>query len=152
MAHILIADDDELIAELASEMLIDTGHACGWVTNGEDAWRLLNYRRPDVLILDQDMPGMTGTTLLRKIRQSADLYDLPVVMFTAMIGEQDEANAIYAGATDYIRKPFDPRRLSSVVQRVLSRRPNGARHTDLKTYLAQSSGWVKDKPDQRRVF
>ena len=45
MAHILIADDDELIAELASQVLIDAGHACGWVTSGEDCWALLRRRR-----------------------------------------------------------------------------------------------------------
>ena len=84
MAHILIADDDELIAELASQVLIDAGHACGWVTSGEDCWALLRRRRPDVLLLDQDMPGISGMTLLRRLRQSPEFYDLPVVMVTMM--------------------------------------------------------------------
>src|SRR6056297_3172341 len=117
MAHILIADDDELIAELASEVLIDCGHACGWVTNGEEAWKLLQRKRPDVLLLDQDMPGISGVSLLRKIRQSPALYDLPVIMFTAMSGAQDESQAMYAGAQDFVRKPFDPRGLTSRIQR-----------------------------------
>ena len=86
MARILIADDDELIAELASEILIDVGHACGWVTTGEDAWEVAHKRRPDMLLLDQDLPGMSGVTLLRKFRGSPQFYDLPVVMFTAMLG------------------------------------------------------------------
>lgn len=150
MAHILIADDDELIAELASQVLIDSGHACGWVTSGEDCWALLQNRRPDILLLDQDMPGMTGMTLLRKLRQSPDFYDLPVVMFTAMSGAQDEANAIFAGANDFIRKPFDPRRLGSVVQRVLAKREDQPRHTDLQTYLANSAGLTPEEPQTRR--
>ncbi|MEO0907865.1 MAG: response regulator [Pseudomonadota bacterium] len=150
MAHILIADDDELIAELASQVLIDAGHACGWVTSGEDCWALLRRRRPDVLLLDQDMPGISGMTLLRRLRQSPEFYDLPVVMFTMMSGAQDEANAIFAGSNDFIRKPFDPRRLQSVVQRVLAKREDQPRHTELQTYLAKSSGMLIEQPMTRR--
>ena len=150
MAHILIADDDELIAELASQVLIDAGHACGWVTSGEDCWALLRRRRPDVLLLDQDMPGISGMTLLRRLRQSPEFYDLPVVMFTMMSGAQDEANAIFAGSNDFIRKPFDPRRLQSVVQRVLAKREDQPRHTELQTYLAKSAGMLVDQPMTRR--
>ncbi|MEP3420980.1 MAG: response regulator [Erythrobacter sp.] len=152
MAYILIADDDELIAELASQVLIDAGHACGWVTTGEEAWGLLAKRRPDVLLLDQDMPGMTGVTLLRKLRGSPEFYDLPVVMFTAMSGVEDEAQAIYAGAQDFVRKPFDPRGLTSRINRVLSKRKDQPQHTDLKTYLARSSGIVTDSEPALRRF
>ncbi len=153
MAYILIADDDELIAELASQVLIDAGHACGWVTSGEEALSLLKHRRPDVMLLDQNMPGMTGVTLLRKLRQSPQYYDLPVVMFTAMAGAEDEAQAIYAGAQDFVRKPFDPRGLTSRVHRVLSKRKDAPRHTDLETYLANSSGMVREpEPGPRRFI
>ncbi len=152
MAHILIADDDELIAELASQVLIDAGHACGWVTSGEDAWKVISKRRPDVMLLDQDMPGMSGVTLLRKIRQSPKFYDLPVVMFTAMSGVEDESQAIYAGAQDFVRKPFDPRSLTSRIQRVLSKTRDRPQHTDLKTYLARSSGLISEPAPRQPRF
>ncbi len=140
MAYVLIADDDDIVAGLASEALIDAGHACGWVTNGVEAWDLLQKRRPDVLLLDQNMPSMSGSTLLRKIRSSASLYDLPVIMFTAMTGMRDEEQAIYAGAQDYIRKPFEPKKLTDRIERLIQLRA-GRGHTDLRTYLEQSSGW-----------
>lgn len=141
MPYILIADDDELIAEIASEVLIDAGHACGWVTDAKETWDLLhNGRRPDILLLDQDMPGMSGVTLLRKLRGSPLYYDLPVIMFTAMAGSEDEAQAIYAGAQDFIRKPFDPRSLVSRVERLLAKRRARPRHKDLRTVMAESSG------------
>lgn len=152
MAYILIADDDELIAELASQVLIDAGHACGWVTNAHDCWSLLQKRRPDVLMLDQDMPGMSGLTLLRKLRQSAKFYDLPVLMFTAMSGAQDEAQATYAGAQGYIRKPFDPRGLTLRVRRVLAKRADQPRHRDLQTYLEQSAGIQNEAAGPRRIL
>ena len=131
MARILIADDDELIAELASEVLIDAGHACGWVTSAEAAWRCALRKRPDILLLDQAMPGESGLSLLRRLRRSEQLYDLPVIMFTAMNGEQDQVQAIYAGAQDYIRKPFDPADLVRRVNRLIKLRGNRPRHVDL---------------------
>lgn len=140
MARILIADDDELIAELASEVLIDAGHACGWVTSAEAAWECLRRKRPDILLLDQTLPGESGLTLLRRLRQSAKFYDLPVMMFTAMNGDADEAQAIYAGAQDFIRKPFDPALLVRRVARMIRLRGNRPRHVDLKTALAIDSG------------
>lgn len=149
MAFILIADDDELIAELASEVLIDAGHACGWVTSGEDAWALIRNRRPDLLLLDQDMPGITGVNLLRKLRGSATFYDLPVIMFTAISGAEDENRAFYAGAQDYIRKPFTPQVLISKVGRTLAKR--GKSHLDLRDRLARDSGFLDQaEPMARR--
>lgn len=150
MARILIADDDELIAELATEVLIDVGHACGWVTSAEEAWEVAHKRRPDILLLDQDLPGMSGVTLLRKLRGSPQFYDLPVAMFTAMRGTDDEAQAIYAGAQDYIRKPFDPAALVSRVGRVLAKRANRPRHTDLKTSVLRDAGLLRDQRESAR--
>ena len=136
MARILIADDDELIAELASEVLIDAGHACGWVTSAEEAWACVQRKRPDVLLLDHSMPGESGLSLLRRVRQSAQFYDLPVIMFTAMSGEQDQLQAIYAGAQDFIRKPFDPAVLVQRVAWMIRVRGDRPRHVDLRTALA----------------
>jgi DNA-binding response OmpR family regulator len=136
MARILIADDDELVAELASEVLIDAGHACGWVTTAAEAWSCAQKKRPDILLLDQSMPGESGMTLLRRVRQSPALYDLPVVMFTAMNGEQDRLQAIYAGAQDFLSKPFEPWDLVRRVDRLLKLRGNRPRHVDLRTAVA----------------
>ena len=131
MARILIADDDELIAELASEVLIDAGHACGWVTSADAAWECAVHKRPDVMLLDQEMPGESGLTLLRRLRISPLLYDLPVIMFTGMSGDADEARAIYAGAQDFLRKPYDPIDLVARVTRILNRRGDRPAHVDL---------------------
>ena len=133
MARILIADDDELIAELASEVLIDAGHACGWVTSAADAWACLQRKRPDILLLDQSMPGESGMTLLRRLRRSSEFYDLPVIMFTAMSGEQDAFQAIYAGAQDFISKPFEAHDLARRVGRIIRLRGDRPRHVDLKS-------------------
>ena len=147
MARILIADDDELIAELASEVLIDVGHACGWVTSAEDAWEVAHKRRPDILLLDQGLPGMSGITLLRKLRGSAQFYDLPVVMFTALSGPKEEAVAICARAQDFIRKPFDPGHLVTRIARVLIKSSQRARRTDLKTHVLGEASRLRERSE-----
>ena len=151
MAYILIADDDEMIAEMAANVLINVGHACGWVTDGAQAMKLLAWRRPDLVLLDQDMPEMSGAQVLRSIRTSQSLYDLPVIMFTAMSGAEDEQQALYHGAQDYIRKPFDPKFLVWRVNQVLRARAERPKHQDLREVMEQSSGrWPVEEPASAR--
>lgn len=131
MACILIADDDELTAELVSDLLIDAGHACGWVTSAAAAWDCVLRKRPDLLLLDQMMPGKSGMTLLRRIRRNPQLDDLPVMMFTALRGEDDRAQALYAGAQDFFSKPFIPVELVRRVNRLIALRADRPRHVAL---------------------
>ena len=140
MAHILIADDDEIVAELASQVLINAGHACGWVTDGAKALELLKWRRPDLVLLDQDMPEMSGNTVLRTLRTSPKLYDLPVIMFTAATGAKDEEQARYHGAQEYIRKPFDEKFLVWRVNQVLKLRSERPKHMELQELMERYSG------------
>ncbi len=152
MAYILIVDDDEIIAEMAADALMEAGHACGWVTSGDQALELLKWRRPDLMLLDQDMPEMTGSQVLRKLRTSDKFYDLPVIMFTALTGEQDEEQAIYAGAQDYIRKPFSNEALLWAVDELLRKRAKRGKHIDLKTVLEQNTGrWVDPEEIKKRA-
>ena len=144
MAHILIVDDDEIIAELAANILIEAGHACGWVTDGDKALQLLKWRRPDLLLLDQDMSGLTGKQVLREVRQSANNYDLPVIMFTAIQGAEDEASAMYGGAQAYVRKPFDKRFLLHSVNLMLHSREGRPAHRDLREVMEYNAGLRKD--------
>lgn len=98
VAYILIADDDELVAKLASQVLISAGHACGWVPDGKQALGMLEWRRPDLLLLDQNMPELSGSSVLRRLRNSPQLYDLPVIMFTAVNGAEAEQPVLSRGA------------------------------------------------------
>ena len=152
MAHILIVDDDELVAQIVCETLINAGHACGWVASGEEAWDLLKSgKRPSLVLLDQSMPGISGISLLRKVRSSPEYYDLPVIMFTSMSGRDDEAQALFAGAQDFIRKPFDQKVLTSRVDRLLAKRGADRDHKPLEVLLAENNGLVDDRDAQRFV-
>jgi len=146
MANILIVDDDEIAAELASSALLEAGHVCGWVSGGRQALDLLRWRRPDILLLDQDMPEMTGAQVLRELRTSEQHYDLPVIMFTEITKKADENAARFNGAQAYVRKPFSPPCLLEQVERILATRAARPQHLALEQYLAQSAGRWRDAP------
>ncbi|GAA0280675.1 hypothetical protein GCM10009127_22350 [Alteraurantiacibacter aestuarii] len=151
MAHILIVDDDDIVAELASEILISEGHACGWVSDAKEAEKLLAWRRPDLLLLDQNMPGENGTSLLRRLRNSPQFYDLPIIMFTSIAGAEDESQAYFLGAQDYIRKPVDPKFLVWRVNQTLRARAERPKHRDLEEWAEfQLRRSKEDTP--KRVF
>ena len=154
MAYVLIVDDDELIAEIVTDVLIGVGHACGWVTSAEEAWALLaGGKHPHLVLLDQGLPGMSGIALLRKFRASADFYDLPVIMFTAMTGRNDEARAIFDGAQDFISKPFNTGVLLSRIEGFFARRYAEKGHKPVERRLAESAGLVSAEPSAvRRVI
>lgn len=121
MARIIIADDDEIIGEIACEALLRGGHAAGLVTDGRDALRVIRARKPDLIILDCNMPGMNGLLVLRELRLSPDFCNLPVLILTGRQSDKDEELAHYAGANDYMRKPFEPAELVFRVDQLLAK-------------------------------
>ncbi len=122
MARIIIADDDEIIGEIACDALLAHGHAAGVITNGRDALQVIRARKPDLVILDCNMPGMNGLLVLRELRQSPEFCDLPVLVLTARRSDKDEELAYYQGANDYMKKPFDPAELVVRVEDLLAKR------------------------------
>jgi two-component system, OmpR family, phosphate regulon response regulator PhoB len=151
VAHILVVDDDDIVAELASEILLGAGHACGWVSTAAEALKLLQWRRPDLLLLDELLPGERGSGFLRRLRNSPKFYDLPVIMFTAIDGMQDERQAFYNGAQGYIRKPVDPKGLVWRVNKVLDARSRRPQHRELEEWAEFQ---LRDHKDDgpRQVF
>jgi DNA-binding response OmpR family regulator len=121
MARILLADDDPFIGDIVRATLSNRGYVVGVVTSGEDALRVAETKRPDLLILDCAMPGIGGVEALRRIRNSTIAFDTPVLMLTARTGRRDEEIGLRAGANDYLGKPFDPTELIVVVDRLLSK-------------------------------
>ena len=136
MAHILVVDSEDIVAERAAQVLIDAGHACGWVGDAETAMKVITRRRPDLILLDDNLPGESGTSLLRRLRNSERFYDLPVIMVTGVLGFKEEQIAYYNGAQDYIRKPFGERALVFRVEKLVDARRTRPAHLS----LAQSVG------------
>lgn len=108
MGRIILADDDEIVAELVRDAFIAAGHGIGWLSDGKSALELIRRRPPDLVILDCNMPVMSGIETLRELRKSPKLCDIPVLMLTGRQSDSDERIGRYEGADDYLRKPFDP--------------------------------------------
>ena len=121
MARIIYAKDDDLVSRLVQSTLIDAGHAVGVVGTGKEALEVVRKRLPDLLILDISMPEMSGSEVLDLVRRDPGLYDMPVLMLTGRRSQTDEDIALKAGATDYLRKPFDPDRLVVLVEDLIAK-------------------------------
>lgn len=119
MALIFYAEDDPLMGELVQATLLDAGHAVGVLGDGEDALRALRRRKPELAIVDMAMPQMSGSELIKIVRRDPELYDIPILVLTARRSAEDEAIARQAGANGYLRKPFEPERLVSMVDQLL---------------------------------
>ena len=108
MARIIMAEDDDIVAEIVRDALMAAGHGVGILDNGAEALKVIKARRPDLVILDCNMPEMSGIMVLRELRQSDTLFNLPIMMLTGRQSESDEQILRFEGANDYMRKPFDP--------------------------------------------
>ena len=124
-ARVLIADDDTVVRDVVRRYLERDGLEVTVAGDGSEALRVLGTQRIDVAVLDVMMPGPSGLSLCRTLRQSGD-YSIPVILLTALGEEDDRIAGLEAGADDYLTKPFSPRELALRVRSVLRRSPTPA--------------------------
>jgi two-component system response regulator ResD len=122
-ARVLIADDDTVVRDVVRRYLERDGLEVTVAGDGSEALRVLGTQRIDVAVLDVMMPGPSGLSLCRTLRQSGD-YSVPVILLTALGEEDDRIAGLEAGADDYLTKPFSPRELALRVRSVLRRAPS----------------------------
>jgi DNA-binding response OmpR family regulator len=108
MARIVIVDDDEIVAEVATDVLESGGHMVSVVHHGDDAVAAVLASEPDLLILDYALPGMSGMEILRAVRKLPQFARMPVMMLTARAGKLHILHADQEGADHYVVKPFAP--------------------------------------------
>jgi CheY-like chemotaxis protein len=117
---VLIADDEASLRLLVSATLASDDYELVEATDGDEAWALLQQHRPEVALLDVQMPGRTGLELTRAIKADPALSHAYVILLTAQAQEADVAAGREAGADQYLTKPFSPLELLSVFERALS--------------------------------
>lgn len=120
-AQILVCDDDQLLLDLLSFRLEAKGFAVETASDGSEAWDKLNRVRPAAVVLDVMMPIVNGLEVLRRIRESANLADLPVIVLTARRQERDIVGALDLGASDFLCKPFIPDELVARLNRLIAK-------------------------------
>ena len=107
---IAIVDDDIHIGNMVEEVLEGEGYEVLRAYSGTEALLLLSNRKPDLILLDLMMPGLSGEEVLPKIS------GIPVIVVSAKVGIDDKVNLLLGGAADYITKPFDIKELLARIQ------------------------------------
>lgn len=115
---ILVVDDEPKIARLARDYLEQNGFRVLPVTDGVTALAAARQEKPDLIVLDLNLPGMDGLDVCRALRRESNV---PIIMLTARVEEADRLIGLELGADDYIVKPFSPRELVARVRAVLRR-------------------------------
>lgn len=115
---ILVVDDEPKIVKLARDYLENSGYRVLVGYDGNTALAMARQEKPDLIVLDLNLPGMDGLDVCRAIRRTSDV---PIIMLTARVEETDRLIGLELGADDYITKPFSPRELVARVRVVLRR-------------------------------
>ena len=117
--RILVVDDDADIQALTSTVLAGAGYEVTLASNGPEAIRTTRADAFDLVLLDINMPEMSGWETLRLLRSDGGFSNVPVVMFSIKGQVRDKVHAMQEGAIDYITKPFEIDELLKRVERVL---------------------------------
>ena len=123
---VLVVDDDVKIVELVALYLKRDGYKIFTAYDGDEAVAAAQANNPDIIVLDLMLPKKDGIEVCREIRAFSDV---PIIMLTAKITDEDKITGLESGADDYITKPFSPRELAARVRVVLRHMP-GERGVD----------------------
>ncbi len=136
---ILVVDDEVQIVRVVRGYLEKAGYRVLTAGNGRDALFLARDEKPDLVVLDLQMPEVDGLEFTRRIR--AEQPDLAIIMLTARVEEMDRILGLELGADDYVTKPFSPRELVARVRAVLRR----SQATPPQAAVLEARGLVLDK-------
>lgn len=151
---ILVVEDEPDIRKLVQYNLTQERFSVLEAEDGEQALKLLQREKPNLVILDLMLPGLSGMELCKLLRQRSETAKLPILMLTAKAGEADRIVGLEMGADDYLAKPFSPREMVARVRAILRRseaKPvtetapayeKGSLRIDFSTYEA----FVRGKP------
>jgi len=121
--RVLVVEDENDIAGLIKHTLERSGDASVEVVGrGDEALRSITGRPPDLVILDLNLPVLSGDEVCRILRQRQETRQIPIIMLTARTSESDRVTGLDLGADDYVTKPFSLRELAARVRAVLRRR------------------------------
>jgi phosphate regulon transcriptional regulator PhoB len=116
-----VVEDEPDIRKLVQYNLVQERYQVLEAGDGEQALKLLQRSRPNLVILDLMLPGISGLELCKLLRERAETAQVPILMLTAKAGEADKVFGLEIGADDYLAKPFSPREMVARVRAILRR-------------------------------
>ncbi len=126
MARILVVDDEVDVLTTIQQILERAGHSALMASSGEQALSLMSSFRPDLIVLDIIMPGMSGIVVCQRIRADPFFARTPILFLTARSRPADVAEGLDIGGDDYLTKPFEVVELPARVRALLRRGPGGS--------------------------
>lgn len=120
MSHVLVVDDEPSICWGLEQLLTDEGHTVSTAASAEEAFRIVEGRTPDAVVLDVRLPGLDGISAIQRLREQTG--NAPIVVVTAHGNLETAVQAVREGAFDYLPKPFDLEKAADVVHRALESR------------------------------
>lgn len=118
---VLVVDDEAAIRDMIRFALEQSDMQVRSAANAHDALLSINEERPDIILMDWMMPGVSGLELTRRLRKDSFTSEIPIIMLTAKVTEDDKVAGLEAGTDDYVIKPFSPRELLARIRAVLRR-------------------------------
>ena len=115
---ILLVEDNELNRDMLSRRLLRANYQVSTAADGATALQLIREQRPDVVLLDMNLPIKDGWTTCREVRQDPSIADTPIIALTAHAMGEDRAKAMEAGCNDYATKPVDFPQLLEAINRL----------------------------------
>lgn len=152
MAHFLTVSDNEPAADAGLQILLDAGHACGWVRSGEGALDVMRWRRPDLLLLDSALPGLPFTQVLRSLHSCAETHDLPVILIVDEGIAGNETLAFRHGAQAQVGTVIHAEILLEIVEKLLQPRTRHEPGYSLIDHLEEAASRWRDSPLKRAMF
>jgi len=122
---VLVVDDESAIREMIRFALGKAGMKVRCAADAREALHKIDAKAPDLLLLDWMMPGISGLELTRRLRKNPLTADIPIIMLTAKVSEDDKVAGLNAGTDDYVIKPFSPRELIARINAVMRRSSAG---------------------------
>lgn len=116
---VLVADDEVHIVQVVAMKLRNNGFDVITADNGDDAYRLCCEEKPDIIIADHLMPGLTGIEMIEKVRDTPGFENIPVIILTARGFAIDDEKEAKLNIAECISKPFSPKELLAHVENVL---------------------------------
>jgi two-component system cell cycle response regulator DivK len=118
--RILVVEDQPDNRQIIRDMLAGTGYEIMEAENGEEALAAIAKQRPDLILMDIQLPVMDGYTATRRIKSDAALKSIPIIAVTSYALSGEEKKAREAGCDDYVPKPYSPRQLLAKIRQYLA--------------------------------
>jgi DNA-binding response OmpR family regulator len=143
---VLLVDDDRSISELVVTSLRQSGYKVQWKENVSEALEFLEHEEADIVLLDVQLPGISGFKMLEMLKERPKTARLPVIMLTVLGDEGHKVKGLSGGADDYLTKPFSPKELVARIEALMRRARN-----DGMTRTILEAGGIRVDADTQEV-